>query len=160
MIHYVTGDILLTDADAVAHGVAPGDDFAQGLALSLREQWPAMYKDFRHWDRQFHPKPGEAWAWAGAGGPRIVALLTQDRAERSKHERAKVEHVNHALKALRQLLDDDGIASVALPRLATGVGGLEWDEVKPLVEHHLGDADATVYVYETFHKGEKAAEPA
>jgi O-acetyl-ADP-ribose deacetylase (regulator of RNase III) len=64
MIHYVSGDILLTDADAVAHGVAPGDDFAQGLALSLREQWPAMYKDFRHWDRQFHPKPGEVWAWA------------------------------------------------------------------------------------------------
>jgi len=160
MIHYVTGDILLTDADVVAHGVAPGDDFAQGLALSLREHWPAMYKDFRHWDRQFHPKPGEVWIWSGPLGPRIVALLTQDRAEERRHLPARVEHVNHALKALRQLVDAEGIGSVALPRLATGVGGLDWDEVRPLVERHLADADAAVYVYETFQAGRKADEPA
>ena len=67
MLKEVTGDILRTKAEMVAHGVAPNDSYANGLALSLRGQWPAMYKDFRHYCQTFTPKPGELWAWAGAG---------------------------------------------------------------------------------------------
>ena len=59
MIHEVAGDILLTKAKAIAHGVAPNDYFDSGLALELRKQWPAMVKDFRHYVHQTHPKPGE-----------------------------------------------------------------------------------------------------
>ena len=44
MIYEVSGDILLSEARAIAHGVAPNDNFATGLALSLREHWPALYK--------------------------------------------------------------------------------------------------------------------
>ncbi len=48
MIYEVSGDILLSEARAIAHGVAPNDNFANRLpALSLREHWPALYKDFR-----------------------------------------------------------------------------------------------------------------
>ncbi len=46
MIHEVAGDILLTKAQAVAHGVAPNDHFDSGLALALREQcrsWPQAW---------------------------------------------------------------------------------------------------------------------
>jgi O-acetyl-ADP-ribose deacetylase (regulator of RNase III) len=39
MIHEVSGDILLTTAQAIAHGVAPNDHFDHGLALALRETW-------------------------------------------------------------------------------------------------------------------------
>ena len=42
MLKEVSGDILLTKAEALAHGVAPNDNFANGLALALREQWPAI----------------------------------------------------------------------------------------------------------------------
>ncbi len=48
MIHEVTGDILLSGAHAIAHGVAPNDGFSSGLAHSLRERWPTMHKGFRH----------------------------------------------------------------------------------------------------------------
>ena len=45
-----------------------------------------------------------------------------------------------------------------LPRLATGVGGLAWEDVKPLVVQHLGDLKIPVYVYTVYHAGQKAAE--
>ena len=48
--------------------------------------------------------------------------------------------------------------AVALPRLATGVGGLEWDEVQPLIEQHLGDIGVPIVVYETYEAGLKAGE--
>ena len=74
MIKEVAGDILLTKAQAIAHGIAPNDHFNSGLALSLREQWPAMYQDFRHYCHATHPKPGTAWIWSGAGGQRMYAI--------------------------------------------------------------------------------------
>lgn len=60
MIHEVEGDILLTKAQVIAHGVAANDPMKQGLALSLHECYPAMHKDFHHWCHQAHPEPGAA----------------------------------------------------------------------------------------------------
>jgi O-acetyl-ADP-ribose deacetylase (regulator of RNase III) len=159
MIHEVSGDILLSKAAAIAHGVAPNDHFNQGLALALREQWPSMAKDFRHWCHQSHPKSGAAWIWSGTGA-RIVCLLTQDESvgNSSHGGKAHVEHVNHALKALRQIVVKEGITSLALPRLATGVGGLDWSAVKPLIAHHLGDLDIPIFLYVEYHAKQAAKE--
>ena len=160
MLKEVTGDILLTQAETVAHGVAPNDNFASGLALSLRERWPAMYKDFRHYCQTVSPKSGELWTWAGVGGVRIVNLFTQEPAPShgAKPGRATIENVNRCLKALSKVIETENIKSVALPRLATGVGGLEWKDVKPLIEKHLGHLPIPVYVYVTFRSGERAQE--
>lgn len=161
MIQFVSGDILLSQANAIAHGVAPFDHFNQGLALALREQWPAMARDFRHWCHNQNPQPGEVWQWVGAGGVRIFNLLTQDSAEsgHSGHPgRAKLEHVNHALRVLRRVADDEGITSLALPRLANGVGGLAWGPVKELIESHFADATYPVFVYHEYFRGVAASE--
>ena len=50
------------------------------------------------------------------------------------------------------------MTSSALPRLATGVGALDWADVKPLIEQHLGGLGIPVLIYETYRKGEKANE--
>jgi hypothetical protein len=42
--------------------------------------------------------------------------------------------------------------------LATGVGGLDWKDVKPLMEKHLGHLSTPVYVYGTYHPGVQAEE--
>ncbi len=165
MIHEVTGDILKTKASGIAHGVAPNDNFHSGLALQLREQYPAMYKDFRHYCQTSHAKPGEIWAWSGAGpsGPvNMVALLTQEGGYEhgAKPGRAHLDHVNHALKNLRKWIESEKPSSVALPRLATGVGGLEWKDVSPLVRLHLGTLNVPVFVYTEYRKGVQAEEPA
>lgn len=163
MIHEVSGDILKSRAQAIAHGVAPNDDFHTGLALSLREHAPALYKDFRHYCQSTHPKSGGLWTWAGADGRRIVNLFTQDGAEGhhgGKPGKATLSNVRHAMKALRAEIEAQKISSLALPRLATGVGGLDWADVRPVVYEHLADAGIPIYVYTTFHAGVAADEPA
>lgn len=162
MIHEVAGDILLTNALAIAHGVAPNDHFDSGLALALRDRWPAMVKDFRHYAHQSHPKPGEIWMWGTAGGVRIYNLLTQEgeHGHDTKPGRATLANVNHSLRRLRHELEKSEIKSLAMPALATGVGGLKWAEVRPLVVQHLGELKIPIYVYVTYHKGQQANEPA
>ncbi|MBK9186902.1 MAG: hypothetical protein IPM78_11865 [Moraxellaceae bacterium] len=51
----------------------------QGLALSLREQWPSLYKDFRHYCQTQHPKEGTIWSWMASDGKIIVNLFTPRR---------------------------------------------------------------------------------
>ena len=165
MMHLLDGDLLLSKADLIAHGVAPGDDFKSGLTMALREKFPALYKDFRHYCRQAAPKPGTLWLWQGVDREgrhwRIASLFTQAAAahEGGRPGRASTEHVNHALHELRKLVDLEAVRSVALPRLATGVGGLDWTHVEPLVKAQLGALKIPVLVYAKFTAGVAAKEP-
>ena len=161
MIKEVSGDIMLSKAQAIAHGIAPHDHFESGLALSLRQDYPSMVKDFRHWCHQTNPKPGSAWLWASANGTRIVNLLTQEPSNSHGHGHpgaASLQHVSHALRELKKLVQEEDIESIALPRLATGVGGLKWEDVKPLIYNAFEDSGVKVYLYSTFVKGQAAGE--
>jgi O-acetyl-ADP-ribose deacetylase (regulator of RNase III) len=151
MITERSGNILNSDTEAIAHGVAPFDHFNQGLALSLREEWPAMVRDFRHFCHLQNPKPGTAWIWSGPGGKRIINLLTQEASDGEKHSglpgKASLPYVRHALKNLRDIIQKENIKSIALPKLACGVGGLDWNEVKPLIFEYLQDCNAEILLY-------------
>lgn len=167
MLHDVQGDILLTKAQAIAHGIAPGEHFDHGLALALHERWPAMAKDYRHYAHQTHPKPGELWVWAGVGAQgagkgdiRIFNLLTQEgeHTQHAKPGKATEANLNHCLRRLRHELEKSDVKSIALPKLATGVGGLDWARVRPLIQQHLGDLKIPVFIYATYQKGVQAKE--
>lgn len=162
MIKEISGDVLLTNAEAIAHGVAPFDHFDSGLALSLREEWPAMFKDFKHYCNLQNPEPGSAWVWAGANGRRIINLMTQEPSKGQGHNghpgSATLSNVGHALKELKKVIEKEGIKSVAIPRLATGVGRLKWEDVRPLIYQHLENAGAKVYIYTQYEKGKAGSE--
>ena len=116
MLKEVAGDILLTKAEALAHGVAPNDNFANGLALALRERWPAMYKDFRHYFQTFTPKtascgPGRCRRRSDCESVYPGACCQS----RSQTGQGHVENVNHCLKALCRRLRLKSFKSVALP---------------------------------------------
>jgi len=161
MIYEVAGDILLTRAQAIAHGIAANDPMTEGLALSLHEKFPSMHKDFHHWCHNSHPQPGAAWMWGGSGGVRIVNLITQEGGygHGARPHKASLKHVRDSLRELTKMIKKEGITSVALPKLATGVGGLAWDEVHPVITERLGDLDIPVYLYTEFHAGQQANEP-
>jgi O-acetyl-ADP-ribose deacetylase (regulator of RNase III) len=160
MIKEVQGDILKTTCRAIAHGIAPNDHFDSGLAAQLREFWPALAKDFRHWMHTHRSEPGGLWTWTTPDGRRIVNLLTQAAApdEKSHPGKAHLTYVNHALRELRAEIVREKIESIALPRLATGVGGLAWDDVRPLIQHHLGELGIPVYVYTVYKRDVVAKE--
>ena len=160
MIKEVTGDILLTKAQAIAHGVGPNDHFDSGLALSLRKDYPSMAKDFRYYCKVYNPHPGDAWMWGGVGGVRIINLLTQEPSKTAGGHpgEATLPNLNHSLKKLVQIVKEEGITSLAIPKLATGYGKLDWEEVKPTIYQRLEELDIPVYLYSLYRKGIQAEE--
>jgi O-acetyl-ADP-ribose deacetylase (regulator of RNase III) len=161
MIHKVEGDILLSKAQAIAHGVGINDPMDQGLALELRNQYPAMHKDFHRWCHQHNTKPGEAWMWGGPNNVHIVNLITHEGmdSQEHRHGKATLTHVRHALSILIKIIASEKFTSLALPRLATGVGDLDWDDVWPIIENSLAGLAIPVYVYAIYHPGQVAHEP-
>ena len=147
MLKEVTGDILLSTAGAIAHGIAPHDNFKQ-------------YREFRHYCQTYNPKPGGAWSWKGPNSPVIINLFTQEppASDQDRPGKATLPNVNHALQALKKELQEHQVKSVALPRLATGVGGLEWEKVYPLLQQALKDLNIPAYVYGQYKKGVTAQE--
>ncbi len=161
MIYPVAGDILFSKAQVLAHGVAPFDPMDHGLRLALHKRYPVMHKEFHHWCHRHNPTPGEAWLWC-AGNDRCVAnLLTQETLPGHAHHagKATLSHVNHALHALERLLRKGTYTSLALPRLATGVGNQAWDDVWPLIQNRLEGLDIPVIVYIEHKPGKRAKEP-
>ncbi len=161
MIYKVEGDILLSKAQAIVQGIGLNDPMDKGLALELHNQYPAMHKDFHRWCHQHNTKPGEAWMWGGPNNDRIVNLITQEGVDSHdhRHGKATLSNVRHALSALVKIIAKEKLTSIALPRLATGIGDLEWDDVWPLIERSLGDVAIPVYVYAVYHPGLAAVEP-
>ena len=86
--------------------------------------------------------------------------MTQEPApsENSHPGEASIKYVNKSLKALAKIIKKEKISSLALPKLATGVGGLDWEEVLPLIKENLGDLGIPVVIYTTYAKDVEAEE--
>jgi O-acetyl-ADP-ribose deacetylase (regulator of RNase III) len=160
MIYKVEGDIFLSKAQAIAHGVGLNDPMDKGLSLELRNKYPDMHKDFDRWCHQHNTKPGEAWMWSGPNNIRIVNLITHEGMDsRDYHQcKATIRNVRQSLSALVKIIVNEKLDSIALPRLATGEGDLDWDNVWPLIEDNLGDLTIPVYVYAVYVPGQPAEE--
>jgi len=98
----------------------------------------------------------------GDGNTRcIVNLLTQNMLHtgpNAKPGKATLENVGRCLRELAKYAQKEKVRSLALSRLATGVGGLDWSDVEPLVAKHLGELDIPVLVYEVYRKDVAADE--
>ena len=79
-----------------------------------------------------------------------------------KHWRqpSKLEWVVEGLKDLRRVIEEKKIASIALPPLGCGNGGLDWNEVRPEIERALGSLETVeVVVFEPTEKYQNVAKP-
>jgi O-acetyl-ADP-ribose deacetylase (regulator of RNase III) len=161
MIYKVEGDILMSKAQVIAHGVGVNDPMDKGLALQLRNKYPSLQKDLNRWCHQHDTKPGEAWLWGGQDDVRIVNLITHENRVSSDHhyDKATLGNLRHALTALAKIVAYEKLTSIALPKIGTGLGDLDWDDVWPLIEINLGALKIPVYVYTLYRPGQVATEP-
>ena len=78
--------------------------------------------------------------------PRYIINFPTKRHWRSK---SRIEDIESGLAALAELIRQRGIRSIAVPPLGSGLGGLEWLEVRPRIEEALrGVNDLDVVVFE------------
>jgi O-acetyl-ADP-ribose deacetylase (regulator of RNase III) len=150
-IKFVTGDLFANrhKAQAFAQGCNCQGSMGAGIAKSFRDRYPEMSEQYRRRckadPREFNL--GDAWLWKDAGRPWVFNLGTQEGYWRA---RATYEAVEAALKSMREQADREGIASIAVPRVGAGYGGLSWKKVRAVVEKVFAEWAGTLYVYEEY----------
>ena len=138
MIRSVTGDILEASAEALVNTVNCVGVMGRGIALQFKKAFPDNYREYVAACRRGEVKPGRMGVFetGGANGPHYIVNFPTKRHWRGK---SRIEDIDAGLKALVVEVQARGIRSIAIPPLGSGLGGLNWSEVRPLIERAFAD---------------------
>lgn len=130
MIIDCTGSILDSRTSALVNPVNCEGIAGKGLALAFRKCFPESYDRYRFACDEGHVAPGRVFHDEYA---HIFYFPTK----RTWREGSRIEDIESGLSSLESALARSAYASVAIPALGCGLGGLEWSTVKPLIEKKL-----------------------
>lgn len=114
----------------------------KGIALEFKRRYPAMFKEYVSMCERGLVNPGVPFCFNG-GGHQILNFPTKNHWK----ARSRIDDIERGLKHLRARYRDWNIESIAVPPLGCGNGGLDWADVRVLIEKYLGDLPIDVFVY-------------
>lgn len=143
MITIKHGSIFDSTADVLVCPVNCVGVMGKGLALEFKRRFPSMFAQYASDCRIGWPMPGDVW-WHGES-PVIATAATK----RDWRNPSQIHWIDRCLDCLSGMTAGRW-ASIAIPQLGCGCGGLDWNEVWPLYEKHLAalDCDVEVWIHE------------
>lgn len=146
MIHYVSGDILKSDAEAIVNPVNCVGVMGRGLALQFKNAFPDNFKAYAAACKRYEVWPGQLFVFDNKViQPRYIINFPTKLHWKDK---SLMKDIELGLIDLITTISDYGIHSIAIPKLGCGLGGLNWSEVRPLIESallHLNDVRVMLY---------------
>ncbi|MCX5604434.1 macro domain-containing protein [Streptomyces phaeochromogenes] len=155
-LEYRIGDLFTAeDVDALAHGCNCAGAMGRGIAVEFKRRWPAMYDEYRTRCHDGRFRPGDIFPWTTPGGTVIYNLGTQ------AHWRtgAELSFVEASVRAMVSHATEHGVRKIAMPRIAAGLGGLDWAEVESAITPLISRQPIDVVVYE-LPQGDEQPRPA
>ncbi len=156
MIEYKRGDILREDAEALINTVNCVGITGRGIALQFKNVFPENFTAYAVACKNEEVQPGLMFVFETGQrtNPRYIINFPTKRHWRGKSRMGDIEA---GLKALVDTVRRYNIRSIAIPPLGSGLGGLNWSEVRPRIEATLLSlTDVRVIIYEP--KGTPATE--
>jgi O-acetyl-ADP-ribose deacetylase (regulator of RNase III) len=147
MIEFKTGDIIQADAEALVNTVNCVGIMGRGIALQFKQAFPDNFKAYATACARKEVQPGRMFVFETGflANPKYIINFPTKRHWRGK---SRIEDIEAGLKALVEEIRRRGIRSIAVPPLGSGLGGLDWTEVRPLIEAALGGLDVQAIVFE------------
>lgn len=149
MITLTSGDILQADAQALVNTVNCVGVMGRGIALQFKKRFPENFKHYQLVCNEGRLVPGRMLVHDRGTftNPRFIINFPTKKHWRGKSD---IEDVRSGLDALVAAVEEYEIGSIAIPPLGCGLGGLDWNEVRPLIEQAFRDlADRVdVLIYE------------
>ncbi len=140
MIEFETGDILRADVEALVNTVNCVGIMGRGIALQFKNAFPANFKAYEAACARDEVQPGKMFVYETREltGPKFIINFPTKRHWRGK---SRMEDIDSGLKALLEEVRHRSIRSIAIPPLGSGLGGLNWAEVRPRIVAALHDVD-------------------
>ncbi|MBN9391981.1 MAG: macro domain-containing protein [Chloroflexi bacterium] len=143
MVTTVSGDLLESKAQTLVNAVNCQGVMGKGIALQFKKRFPAMFADYAAQCDRSEVKLGEPYIFKSASGPWILNFPTKNHWRDRSYLKDIVKGLEYLLAYYREM----GISSMAVPALGCGAGGLEWEEVGPVLYEYLGKMAIPVELY-------------
>lgn len=148
MIEYRQGDILAADTEVLVNTVNCVGVMGRGIALQFRKAFPANFVAYQAACKRGDVQPGRMFVFATGAmtNPRYIINFPTKRHWKA---RSRMEDIESGLDALVRELKRLGARSVAIPPLGSGLGGLNWPDVRARIERTMAElADVHVILFE------------
>ena len=133
MIEEGRGNLLEADVNALVNTVNIVGVMGKGIALQFKRAFPANFRAYREACQRGEIRLGHVWTFdTGVLGSRRYILNFPTKGH--WRDQSRIEDIRAGLDSLVATVAERGIGSVAIPALGCGNGGLEWHDVRPLIE--------------------------
>lgn len=148
MIDFKQGNILAADAEALVNTVNCVGVMGRGIALQFKKLFPANFKAYEAACKRSEVQPGRMFVFETRQltNPRYIINFPTKRHWRGA---SRLSDIEAGLDALVREIRSRGIHSIALPPLGTGLGGLNWADVRAAIDNALSPLqDVAITVFE------------
>jgi O-acetyl-ADP-ribose deacetylase (regulator of RNase III) len=148
MIKITEGNLLNASTEALVNTVNTEGVMGKGIALQFKQAFPNMFKAYQAACKTKEVRVGEMNIYDLGGldnGPNWIINFPTKSHWRSK---SRIQDIELGLIDLIKTIKRLEIKSIAIPPLGCGYGGLDWEEVRPLIEQafsNLTDVDIRLY---------------
>ncbi|MDE5701742.1 MAG: macro domain-containing protein [Bacteroides sp.] len=131
MVRYVKeGNIFtLSGVKCYAHGCNCVGAMGKGIALQFKMKYPQMYRLYKTKCADGTFTVGDVFEYV-TGDEHIYNLGTQ----KSWKTKAELEAIRKSVDTMLKLATQDNVKSIAMPKIGAGLGGLNWCDVKTVIE--------------------------
>lgn len=142
MITYLEGTVFNSPAKTIVNTVNCTGVMGAGIALEFKLRYPQMYEEYVQQCENKRLNVGIPKIYENSKNRWIMNFPTK------AHWRypSKMKWIEDGLIYFVQNYKKRDIESIAFPKLGTHNGGLEWKEVKDIMEKYLGNIDIPVYI--------------
>ncbi|MCX8157080.1 MAG: macro domain-containing protein [Verrucomicrobiae bacterium] len=133
MIIFRQGNLLEADVEALVNTVNTRGVMGKGIALMFKDRYPDNFRAYAQACKSGAVRPGRMFVTATGEltGPRwIINFPTKE----DWRKPSRLEWIETGLADLVRVIREKNIHSLALPPLGCGQGGLDWNQVRPLIE--------------------------
>ena len=140
MFEYKTGDIFHEDVEALVNSVNCVGVMGRGIALQFKNVYPDNFEAYAAACKRKEVEPGKMFVFETGKltNPRYIINFPTKRHWRGK---SRMEDIDSGLRALAEEIRERHIRSIAIPPLASALGGLRWAEVAPKIESVLSEIE-------------------
>lgn len=142
MIKYFDGTVFNVDTGCVVNTVNCVGVMGAGIALEFKLRYPDMFEDYRKKCDKKEIVTGKIDYYKVDGGPIIANFPTKNHFKFP----SKLLWIEKGLHDFVNTYKQHNIKSIAFPKLGSNKGGLNWEEVKALMEKYLASLDIVVYI--------------
>lgn len=145
MIEYKQGDIFTSDCEAIINTVNTKGIMGKGLALQFKKRYPDNFKAYEKACENEQVQLGKMFIFNRntLDNPKYIINFPTKGHWKSK---SKLKDIEEGFDDLLIQLAKYNIKSVAIPPLGSGLGGLDWKQVKTIISAKTINHDGIDFV--------------